>query len=614
MARDLHPGMGAVLHDNGCTFRCWAPNAEQVWVAGSFTDPAWDAGKVALTRDADAPDAAGFRYWSGFVDGVRRGHAYRFVVKNNGIGATNGKDPLWRMDPYCRDATHSGGDSIVCDQGFDWGSTGFQMPNWNEMVIYELHIGTFNTGDDGAGTFEEAIGKLDYLRDLGINAIEVMPAADFDTETSMGYNPSLPFAIDDAYGRSKAVQAFVKEAHARGIAVIFDVVYNHYGPEGLGECLWRFDGWSQNDYGGIYLYNDDRAACAWGEKNRPDFGRAEVRQYIRDNATMWLHEYRADGLRFDSTVNMRRKLDHDGNDHGDNPEAWALFQWIARDKNSELPWNVLIAEDLQNNDWLTLPASRNGAGFDAQWDAIFRDAIRQAIISPSDDGRDMQAVAAAIGKSYNCAGHFQRVIYTESHDEARYGRLTERIWWGNADSWAARKRSTLGASLVLTSPGIPMIFQGQEFLEWGCWTDQKGHGLNWCNAGAQAGVLSLYRDLIHLRRNWYKNTRGLGGSNVNIFHVQDEAKVIAFHRWWDGGPGDDVVVVANLSNRAFDSYNIGFPRDGTWYLRFNSDWSGYCGDFTNVGYNTNAVPGWNQNMPCNGNVGLGPYSAIVLSQ
>ncbi len=603
--------MGAVLHDDGCTFRCWAPNADAVWVAGDFTSPPWGDGKIPLKRDSEDSGNEGFQYWSCFMPSVAAGAQYRFVIRNSALGGENPGGTFWKMDPYCCDATSSEGNSLTASQIFPWTGT-FTMPNWNEMVIYELHIGTFNAMPGTIGTFDEAISRLDYLKDLGINAIEVMPAEDFDTEASMGYNPALPFAIDDAYGQPKAVQKFVQAAHDRGIAVIFDVVYNHFGPEGLGPCLWSFDGWSKNGYGGIYLYNDDRASCAWGEKNRPDFGRGEVRQYIRDNATMWLHEYRADGLRFDSALNIHRIIDHDGNDRGDNPSGWALLQWINNEKNRELPWNIVIAEDLRNNDWITKPNAAGGAGFDAQWDAIFRDAVRNVVAAPTDDARDMGALADAIGKSYNQAGFFQRVIYAESHDEAKSLRLPDVIWQGNATGWHARKRSTLAAGLVFTSPGIPMIWQGQEFLEYGTWNDRQE--LDWSKVGTFAGILNLYRDLIKIRRNWYNNTRGLHGDKINIFHVNHEAKVIAFHRWANGGPGDDVIVIANISTHPYQSYNIGFPRKGTWYLRFNSDWKGYWDDFTNVGYDATAVPGVNHGMPFNGNVGIGPYSLIVLSQ
>jgi len=577
-----------------------------------------------MARDSSDPSNAGFSYWSCFAPSVGAGAEYRFLIQNGGLGDGNGGGPpSWRMDPYCRDATSSVGNSKTVDPSFAWAGD-FTMPPWNELVVYELHIGTFNARPGAIGTFDEAIARLDVLRDLGVNAVEIMPTEDFDTETSWGYNPALLFALDNAYcaddapeGEQKVVQRFVQAAHGNGdpgvpgIAVIFDVVYNHFGPEGLDACLWRFDGWSANDYGGIYLYNDDRAACAWGTKNRPDFGRAEVRQVIRDNAMMWLREYRADGLRFDSVVNIRKVIDHDGVDRGDNAEGRGLLRWINDEKNTQ-PWKIAIAEDLQNDDWITRSTGDGGAGFDAQWDPIFRDAVRGAVAAANDGDRDMGAVARAIAKTYDGAGVFQRVLYVESHDEASKLRLPDTIWQGNASGWHARKRSTLAAGIVFTAPGIPMIFQGQEFLEWTAWSDKQP--LDWSKATSFAGIRALYRDLIRVRRNGSKNTRGLSGEHVNVFHVNYEAKVIAFHRWADGGPGDDVVVVANFSTLPFASYNVGFPREGTWYLRFNSDWSAYGPDFGDVGHDTTADRVGNQGMPCSGNVGVGAYSLIVLSQ
>jgi|CZKU01.1.fsa_nt_gi 1,4-alpha-glucan branching enzyme len=615
--------MGAVLHDGGCTFRVWAPNAVAVWVAGDFTAPPWDGAKVALARDASDAGSEGFVYWSAFVAGVGAGAEYRFLVQNRGGGAgSGGAAPLWRMDPYGRDATSSEGNSRTIDASFPWSGT-FAMPAWNDLVLYELHIGTFNAAAGAIGTFDDACARLDYLRDLGFSGVEVMPAEDFDTPTSWGYNPALPFAIDSAYAGSSAtvahvIQRFVEAAHAAGdptrpgLAVIFDVVYNHLGPEGLGPCLWQFDGWSQNGYGGIYLYNDERAACAFGEKNRPDFGRPEVRQFFRDNAMMWLGDYQADGLRLDSTLNVRRAVPHGGNEGPDIPEGWLLLQAINDSKNGEFPWKIAIAEDLQNDDWITRPTGAGGAGFDAQWDATFRDAVREAVVTPHDADRDMGAVAAAIGETYSAAGMQQRIVYVESHDEAAIARLPDRIWPGNASSWAARKRSTLAAGIVFTSPGIPMIFQGQEFLEWTRWSDTEP--LDWTKAVTFAGIWALYRDLVHIRRNKGGNTNGLRGDGIHVFHVNEGAKVIAFHRWLAGGPGDDVVVVANFSERSFPSYSVGFPRAGTWYLRFNSDWAGYSGDFGNTGYDTTAGDGPTQGLPFGGNVGLGPYSLIALSQ
>lgn len=125
----------------------------------------------------------------------------------------------------------------------------------------------------------------------------------------------------------------------------------------------------------------------------------------------------------------------------------------------------------------------------------------------------------------------------------------------------------------------------------------------------------MYRDLIRLRRNWSKNTRGLCGQHVHVHHVNNEDKVIAFHRWENGGPGDDVIVVVNMVNRAYDSYTIGFPRKGFWKVRLNSDWKGYSSDFGNhLSYDTTAFQGAKDGMSYNGNVGIGPYSVIILSQ
>jgi 1,4-alpha-glucan branching enzyme len=167
--------------------------------------------------------------------------------------------------------------------------------------------------------------------------------------------------------------------------------------------------------------------------------------------------------------------------------------------------------------------------------------------------------------------------------------------------------------MVFTAPGIPMIFQGQEFLEDGYFQDTVP--LDWARLQAFDGINLLYRDLIRLRRNWSNRTRGLRGQHINVHHVNNTDKVIAFHRWENGGPGDDVVIIANFADRSYDSYTVGMPRDGQWCVRFNSDWQGYSADFGNhLGYDTMAGGDPMDNMPFQANVGIGPYSILVLSQ
>ena len=186
------------------------------------------------------------------------------------------------MDPYARQVTNSIGNSIVYDpDAFDWGDDAFVMPSWDDLVIYEMHIGTFGATADAMGTFDTARRRLRYLEHLGVSAVQVMPPLEFAGDVSWGYNPAHLFAIESSYGGPDAFKAFVRDAHARGIAIIVDVVFNHLGPSDLD--LWRFDGWAQGDGGGIYFYNDIRGVTLWGA-TRPDYGRGEVRTFLRDSA------------------------------------------------------------------------------------------------------------------------------------------------------------------------------------------------------------------------------------------------------------------------------------------------------------------------------------------
>jgi 1,4-alpha-glucan branching enzyme len=496
----------------------------------------------------------------------------------------HGRQALLRTDPYAYAVSQSHNNGvIVSDLIGEHDSDGqgrFVRPRKQDWVIYELHVGTF--GENGGGvpaTFEGVVEKLPYLRDLGVNAIELMPVMDFSGEISWGYNPANPFAISPAYGGREGLAQLVQAAHEHGIAVIVDVVYNHFGPQEL--CLWQFDGWQQHGLGGIYFYNDWRAETPWGH-TRPDYGRPEVRQYIRDNALMWLEAFGADGLRWDATAQIRNAHGRDGDPGSDIPEGWALMQRINDELHTRYTGAIMVAEDLQNNDWLTRPTAVGGAGFDAQWAADFVHPIRQAIITPDDANRDMAAVALAIAPPLPEAGEgqsddtvltlepFTRVIYTESHDEVANGksRVPEEIAPGDAAGSFARQRSALGAALVFTAPGIPLIFQGQEFLEDRWFEDRRP--LDWTKARKNKPVLELYRDLIHLRRNLCGTTAGLSGPHVYVYHVDNEYKVLAFHRWDQGGANDDVIVVVNFANRSHEAYRIGLPGGGRWQVRFRS--------------------------------------------
>ncbi|MEM8964259.1 MAG: alpha-amylase family glycosyl hydrolase, partial [Acidobacteriota bacterium] len=539
--------MGADLHGTGASFRVWAPHASKVHVAGQWNG--WSA------DDPLAPEGHGI--WSAWVDGATVGHEYKFVIDGR----------LWRNDPYAREVVHSNGNSVLIDPSFDWHD--FQLAPHNQLVIYELHAGTFHDRPGGGpGTFSSLTAKLRYLRALGVNALQVLPAAEFPGGFSMGYNPAHLFAIERDYGGPKAFRRFVDAAHQLGMGVIFDVVYNHIGP-GDDVDLVRFDGWWSGDHpDGIYFYDRRRIATPWGAP-RPDYGRPDVRRFLIDNALYWLHEHRVDGLRVDATAHIHRM----GPDGAVLPDGWRLLREINEAIARTWRDKITIAEDLRRSEAITRPLHDGGAGFDTQWDPGFVHPIRHNLVQSNDGARDLDAIASAL--EYDRP--FERVIYSESHDECsaseNKARLSQEIEPLNPDGWFAMKRTVLGAVFTLTAPGIPMIFQGQEFLEAAPFDDHIP--LDWRRRWRYEGLVQLWADLIRLRRNTAGVTRGLTGRHIDVYRRAYHAKLLAYHRWHEGGPGDDVVVVVNLSNRAWPSYRIGLPHSGIWHTRFNSDWRGY---------------------------------------
>ncbi len=590
-------GMGAVPHDKGVAFRVWAPHADAVYLVGTFNE--FDKRSLPMQGEDGGT-------WYVDVPDAKPGDEYKYII-------TNGDLELDRIDPYAREVTNSVGNGVVHDPDYDWdGDEGVQMPPWNEAIIYELHVGTFvDAKGDRPGSFCTATNRLDHLKRLNVNVIQVMPAMEFAGDLSWGYNPSHIFAIESIYGGPKAFKDFVKRCHQEGIAVILDVVYNHFGPSDLD--LWQFDGWSENGGGGIYFYNDWKAESPWGA-TRPDYGRGEVRTFIRDNAMHWLEEFHVDGLRWDMTLFIRSVKGNETNGAENLPDGWSLMQWINEEVREAFPGAITIAEDLQKNPAITNDAASGGAAFGSQWDAAFVHPVREAIITPDDASRDMNEVADAIRFSYNGSA-VKRVIYTESHDEVANGkaRVPTEISPGDHHNYFAQKRSTLGAALVFTAPGIPMIFQGQEFLEPEWFRDTVP--LDWSLSDDFHGIVRMYHDFMWMRRDKGGFSKGLTGDHVNVFHINNDAKVIAFHRWMMGGPGDDVVVLMNFANVQIPNYRLGFPNAGTWKIRLNSDWNGYSDDFGNFhSFDVDAQPGSYDGLAASGVVGIGPYTVLILSQ
>lgn len=491
---------------------------------------------------------------------------------------------------------------MIIGTDFDWEGDNYELPEINKRIVYELHIGTFNRHDPATpGTFETALEKLDYLEDLGINVIELMPVTSTTADRWWGYDPDYLFAVEAAYGGRWAFMEFVREAHKRGIGVILDVVYNHMSPY-PGMDLWQFDGWSQDGKGGIYFYNDWRGDTPWGP--RLDYGRKEVRQYLVDNAMMWLRDCHVDGLRLDAVFQIRNAYGRNNDPGSDLPDGWKLVQEINEQAKQVKSSSMIVAEDMAINEWVTKPINDKGAGFDAQWETSLPSTLRSAIIPVEDRDRRLEPLKEAIEKKYNGKA-FQRIIYSESHDADANGhaRTNEEIAPGDSGNLPARRRSTLAAGFVMTMPGVPMLFQGQEFMEDGWFNHWKG--LDWGKTKEFPGIVQLYKDLIKLRKNVDDKTGGLTGESVEILHIHEDDKVIGYRRF---GQNDDVVIFANLSHEQKLNYMVKFPSDGDWKVRLNSDWNGYSPDFTNTETPDVKVE---QNK---GPVNIGPYSLIILSK
>ncbi len=296
-AQSSRSGWGATpYHDalgTGVTFRVWAPNATNAYVPGTFNG--WNTSATPLAKEVTNNVWNGV--WSADMAGVPNGAQYKFYIFN-GTG-------IWKQDPRARLVTYSGSaagaNSIVYDPTtFNWAGDNFTNPPLSDLFIYELHIGTFYTNAISS-KFVAATNKLDYLKSLGINAVEVMPIAEFPTDDSWGYNPSQLFAVENiGYGGMDGFKTFVKACHTRGIAVLLDVVHNHYGPDDME--MWNFDGYAGSGIGGgIYFNQSDLALqrTPYGD-TRPNFNSQQVRNFVQDNFTLWLDECHVDGFRWDT--------------------------------------------------------------------------------------------------------------------------------------------------------------------------------------------------------------------------------------------------------------------------------------------------------------------------
>lgn len=568
-------------------FRVWAPNATRAFVVGA------EVGRHELAKEDGG-------YFGARVDGAKAGQRYRFEL------TTADGQTLERIDPRAR--MIDAGDSVVIDpRAYPWKSSSFTPPDRDHAVVYEMHIGSFHAPNGPTtGSFVDATAKLDALSSLGVNVIELMPV-NVHGSHGWGYNPQLYFAPHTSLGTPDEMRAFVDAAHQRGIAVILDIVFNHY--DGWNKAPLRcFDSAAcaqANGAYGIYFFETDPyKKTPWGP--RPDFSKEAVSDFFADNVFAWMTEYRVDGFRHDSVSNVRAI---DG--QGSVPGGVALLRRLNEVSKGASARSLLVAEDLKGNALVTQPAALNAQamGFDTQWDGGFHWAITTAVTGANDDARDLNAVKNALTGNYN-GDPFQRLLYIESHDTAGNdtgNRLPVRIDRTNPTGLTARRRTMLAAALLFTAPGVPMLFMGEEMLNTVKFAPQPAP-LDW--SSANLGVLQFHRDLIRLRRNIEGNAAGLTRRDIVVTHQNDTAgnKVLVYRR-------EDVMVVANFSARKYARYDIGLPTGGAWVARVDSDHVRYGSDLgaqqpTRVVVTSEARDG----LPFMGSITLGPYSVVVLTR
>ena len=579
------PLLGAEIDDGGVRFSVWAPAATAASVVGDFPESSVVMSSIAGAR------------FQAVVAGAHAGSRYHFSLSTPA-------GTLARVDPWCRQLVAGVDCAVIDPRAYAWRAGSFTRAPREATVVYELHVGSFAVpAGAAAGTFASARAKLASLADLGVDVVELMPVHAFGgTKNGWGYNPQQWLAPRAPLGSADELRALVDEAHRVGIGVWLDVVMNH-ADASSGNPLRCYDGDCASGSAGVYFFAQGAyATTPWGP--RPDYTRAEVVEMLLGSVDQWLGEYRGDGFRWDSVSNIRAI---DGS--GQTPGGRDLL--VAANAHAHARGALSVAEDLKGYAAITADPSSGGFGFDAQWDGFGYDVDAQLALA-SDGARDLGVIAGALTGSYG-GDPFARVLFTEDHDTAGNGgtRLPDQIDPTDPTGWAARKRSMLGAVLLLTAPGVPMLFMGQEQLATGTFASPPAPLADATPQGLQ--IRAFYRDMLRLRRDLDGGAGGLMAPGVEIFHRNDPAKVMAYRRFGVGA--DDVLVIVNLRDQSYTEYDVGVASAGPWRVRLDTDWKAYSGDFG--GGTTGAVTafaGSKDGKPYTLPLKLAAYSAMVLTR
>ncbi len=539
-----HAPVGSTPVSGGTVFKVWSPASTSCTVRGTFN--AW-GGNAALTKVGE--------HFVGFVAGAAPGGQYKYFFNNS----------VWNSDPRSATLVPTGGyNSVIVDpDAYSWQVNDFSPAPMEQLVIYQLHVGTFAGRNDPKGStpnpsrYIDVAARADHLAELGVNAVMLNPVNEFPGDFSGGYNTVSPFAIESKLGTPDQFRQMVDALHARGIAVILDIVYNHAASS--DNILWNF--------GGSQQYFDASAVdTPWGAQC--DYDKAAVRQYYIDAAETMLTDYRLDGFRMDAVMYMT--------DSGNTPQ-WSNGQKIIRamhdNKNNRHADKHTIAELYIDNHWATDPTS-SGLGFTAQYQNEFKEAVRAAIFAAGSGAPNMGRVANVLdGQGVGVSGRGV-LNYFELHDDCWPLNGTKRAvasidTTAPADDQLARGRTKIGQAFNMLSRGVPALVQGTEWLEDEGWESSR---LDWSHKTRYPGIFRFYGDLIALRTS---EPPLFAESPLSVLHVNDWLDVMAWERRIDGG--GSFVAVVNLSNSERTGYRIGIPREGRWVVAMNSNDTKYDG-------------------------------------
>ncbi|MEM7726607.1 MAG: malto-oligosyltrehalose trehalohydrolase [Cyanobacteria bacterium P01_A01_bin.45] len=427
------------LEGNICKFSLWAPLAKKVAVR--LFSPQERIVPLELTDRG---------YWHGTIQDVEPGSHYYYQVDDN----HKQSDPVSNFQPQ---GVH-GASGVIDHSAFDWNDQGWKNLPLEQMVIYELHVGTFTK----EGTFQAIIEKIPQLRSLGVNTIEIMPVAQFPGSRNWGYDGVFPYAVQNSYGGVNGLKELVNACHQQGMAVFLDVVYNHLGPE--GNYLW-----------GLGTYFTDKYKTPWGSAvNFDDEYSDGVRNYFVQNVIYWLENYHIDGLRLDAI--------HAIYDFGAKHILQEMAEAVSNISQQHKRKYYLIAESDLNDPRIICSPEVGGYGVDAQWSDDFHHALHTALTKEKhgyyQDFNSLEKLAKVYRHGYAYTWDYspfrkrfhgntsafcdasQFVVCSQNHDQVGNRMLGDRL-----SALIDFEGLKLAAAAVLLSPYVPMLFMGEEYGE-----------------------------------------------------------------------------------------------------------------------------------------------------